>query len=913
MSGDARPPPVLHRGFLGFNNLVYKLRKAANKVAFEQDVAAGFQIMIDGKTSRSWMANLLTLIGKDITSSSSPSSSYVTYTGSKSSLAQPSFDSKLIVDCASAAATGMALDMSPAVVERVLADHTPLEFNEALKADVALAHSMLDARGDRRVIQFLLTDPLGTRKQILERYDVMTNAARYFGLPLKSSFLPAPAGLLYLDNDDDDHDVTTQQMERRLGEALSEAIGSCSANFTSSLGAMGTDFNTRLNALGARTDPSTLKDVVSVAVAEALSNNTTLTDLRGRADEHNTDVAELRAGLYELQSQRVVPNTAPPLPSSSSPSSVRFSDVLGGASAKGDAAVPPHAASTDADSGSSKPTSLPVEHLLDLLSKASPGSFDPATMDKLAASLRAAPSDFAPPTAAPSPSKASAPPTSSVPPTLSSSCPRPSWVFVKPVGFNASRCETPRIGLIWHAAPRGEDSASKGQRKAMMLELASDKLLARLPEPTVDASATLIYCEVRHSIIEDMFGYAYILYNETSLLRALQRCATDRQRSANPRFAPLWRRLASATDLVTFIEYMDRLFQDTTGSMTQYSWTKAMDGATDGADLLGRLRHLLVGADNIDRGRELIIQFLGKRKDTNTIAALQRAGRTDIDEWESILVTAAAADRVVHSQAPSSDKSRSSPRPTGDVPGAISALSAALQSGNSQAGANAIRSISALSSWKSREEDEHTSSNGYLSFDTDIDVNQATFLFRMLQEYNRAATVPPQPVQPPSIVIQSGSPPLSVTQSNAGTTSLPSSGTAVQPSGTGIVGAFTPNKNNRRPLSADGAPLVFPLNEIYPKFELGEVPPRAHPNRWIGYVCPFHTELGFTLVTHPNTPDAKPPAGCAFWHNVWYCGKIPTWLQKKATDGVISVDEATRLSERIPAPYWTAAAAPPGQ
>ena len=94
MPGDEQAPPVLHRGFLGFNNLVYKLQKAANKVAFEQDVAAGFQIMIDGKTARPWMANLLTLLGKDITSASSPSSSYVTYTGSKSSLARGNMGGK---------------------------------------------------------------------------------------------------------------------------------------------------------------------------------------------------------------------------------------------------------------------------------------------------------------------------------------------------------------------------------------------------------------------------------------------------------------------------------------------------------------------------------------------------------------------------------------------------------------------------------------------------------------------------------------------------------------------------------------------------------------------------------------------------------------------------------------------------
>ena len=66
MASDERAPPKLHRGFLGLNHLAYKLRKAANKVTFERDVYAGFEIMIQGKTSRSWMSNLLTLmVGPD--------------------------------------------------------------------------------------------------------------------------------------------------------------------------------------------------------------------------------------------------------------------------------------------------------------------------------------------------------------------------------------------------------------------------------------------------------------------------------------------------------------------------------------------------------------------------------------------------------------------------------------------------------------------------------------------------------------------------------------------------------------------------------------------------------------------------------------------------------------------------------
>ena len=137
MSGDERAPAVFHRGFLGFNHLAHKLRKASNKATITQNIYEGFEVMIQGKTARSWMANLLTLVGKDLTSSSSPSSSYITYSGSKSSLSTPSFDSKLIIDCAAAASTGEVSAMSPAVMERVLADQTPLTFNEALKADAA--------------------------------------------------------------------------------------------------------------------------------------------------------------------------------------------------------------------------------------------------------------------------------------------------------------------------------------------------------------------------------------------------------------------------------------------------------------------------------------------------------------------------------------------------------------------------------------------------------------------------------------------------------------------------------------------------------------------------------------------------------------------------------------------------------
>ena len=139
MSGDAQPPPVLHRSFLVFQHIASKLRKTHYKSSFESDVAAGFDIMLQGKTLRDWAPNLLTLLGKDITSTCSPSSSYSTCAASKSTLSTPIFESKLLVDCAAASDAPQLFNMSPAVVERVLQDQTPLTFNEALKSDLALS------------------------------------------------------------------------------------------------------------------------------------------------------------------------------------------------------------------------------------------------------------------------------------------------------------------------------------------------------------------------------------------------------------------------------------------------------------------------------------------------------------------------------------------------------------------------------------------------------------------------------------------------------------------------------------------------------------------------------------------------------------------------------------------------------
>ena len=554
MSGDAQPPPALHRSFLVFQHIASKLRKTHYKSSFESDVAAGFDIMLQGKTLRDWAPNLLTLLGKDITSTCSPSSSSSTRASSKTTLSTPIFESKLLVDCAAAADAPYFFDMSSAVVERVLQDHSPLSFNEALKSDLALSTAAIKSNGDHRVMQFLLTDSLGAREQILERHRVLSHAKRFFGLPLKPSFFPASFELLD-PADDNNADAVTTRMQRQL-DSFSDAIGNFKSDFKAAVGAMDANFSARIDDLSScpTTDPSILSDIVSVAVAEALTNNTTLNDLRGRADEHNIDMAELRAGLYELQSQQQAPSPAPLLL-----------------------------------------------------------------------------------------------PSTTTPPPLTSVCPRPAWATLEPECFNSSRCETPRIDSMWRAAPRGEDITSKAQRKALAVELANDKLLSRLPEPTVDASATLAYCEVRHFIIEDMFGYAYLLYSETSLLRALQRCATDRQQSAKPRFAPLWRRLASAPDLLTFVKYMDRLYQDTNGDMTQLSWNKAVDGAVDGIDLLGRLRPLMNSADNIDRARDVITNFLAKRNDKDTIAELQRASPVDIDAWEAILAAAVTAERVVNS------------------------------------------------------------------------------------------------------------------------------------------------------------------------------------------------------------------------------------------------------------------------
>ena len=190
MSGDAQPPPVLHRSFLVFQHIASKLRKTSYKSSSASDVAAGFEIMLQGKTLRDWAPNLLTLLAKDITSSFTSLSSCSTFGESKIIRTVPLFDSTLIIDCAAAADTPKLLDISPPARERVLAEQTPFTFSGLLQKDFENAQVAINTNSYKHAVQFLLLDPLGARQQLLHRHRVLAGANRYFNLPLKDSFFP---------------------------------------------------------------------------------------------------------------------------------------------------------------------------------------------------------------------------------------------------------------------------------------------------------------------------------------------------------------------------------------------------------------------------------------------------------------------------------------------------------------------------------------------------------------------------------------------------------------------------------------------------------------------------------------------------------------------------------------------------
>ena len=110
-----------------------------------------------------------------------------------------------------------------------------------------------------------------------------------------------------------------------------------------------------------------------------------------------------------------------------------------------------------------------------------------------------------------------------------------------------------------------------------------------------------------------------------------------------------------------------------------------------------------------------------------------------------------------------------------------------------------------------------------------------------------------------------------------------------------------------RPVNDQGIPLVWNFPEIYALFGLGEVPPRSHPDQWHGCPCPFHAALGIKLEAHPGGAT-RPAPGVAWFHNLWYCVKVPAFLDMQAEQGRIAAAEAERLKVKVPAPYWTAAA-----
>ena len=149
----------------------------------------------------------------------------------------------------------------------------------------------------------------------------------------------------------------------------------------------------------------------------------------------------------------------------------------------------------------------------------------------------------------------------------------------------------------------------------------------------------------------------------------------------------------------------------------------------------------------------------------------------------------------------------------------------------------------------------------------------------------------------------------------------------VQPQTTFSLGAFTGGRGgqgrggggrgggggraNNRPVDENGVPLVWNYPEIYPRFSLGELPPRSHDAGWNGFCCVIHLAFGLTHKLHPRTADAKPAPGECWYHNPWYCPKVPAFLDLQVEHGKISAEEGERLKKKIPAPYWESS--PPTQ
>ena len=540
--------------------------------------------------------------------------------------------------------------------------------------------------------------------------------------------------------------------------------------------------------------------------------------------------------------------------------------------------------------------------------------------------------------------------------------PQPEWAREPPAAAHSmgDNSKHPNIAQVWADLPHGDSTQANIRRKSLSKMIDPNKILDILPVPDSDSRTAVQYLEQRPKLIKEMYIIAFFLASEDTLLDALKRQAVIRSNGTAGGFSAQWKNMSNAPSLSVFLERLDSIYHDPSGSISESCWDQAVAQCVGAYDLFVRLEPLMLDRQTIDRGRGAIIKQLTAcgAPAGPTLTAFLQADPSQPHTWRPILSTASAVDRMLTSSArtsaarpslsaaapPAATPSSRAPVPKAQV---LAALSDALATGDAEEGrVAAAQYVAALNSQGKGFENFIKSS---MCTDVDLTFEQSCHLWEALLNHHRSAerqaeatslaqhnaalavqqqlaaslASPQQPVVPAAPVVAAPAQPAiapaalqpGMPAALPSSTVMSISNTALPPAPVQGAFSFAPavrrgaglSNNANRQFDEDGCPFVNNNKAIYARFNLGDEPGKIPPGGWDGYPCPYHAALGITLASYPKGTAAKPEVGQAWFHNVNFCPKCKPFLALKVASNEISEAEAEILGAKIRAPWFGSA------
>ena len=247
-----------------------------------------------------------------------------------------------------------------------------------------------------------------------------------------------------------------------------------------------------------------------------------------------------------------------------------------------------------------------------------------------------------------------------------------------------------------------------------------------------------------------MTPVAFFLASEDTLLDALKRQAIIRANNATGGFSAQWKNMSNAPSLTVFLERLDSIYHDPSGSVSESCWDQAVAQCVGAYDLFVRLEPLMLDRQTIDRGRGAIIKQLTAcgTPAGPTLTAFLNADPSRPHTWRPILSTASAVDRMLSSSARTSATrpSLSAATPLATAPSArtsvpkaqaLAALSDALATGDAEEGRVAAAQYMAALSSQGKGFPNFIDSS--LRTDVDLNFEQSCHLWEALLGHQRSA------------------------------------------------------------------------------------------------------------------------------------------------------------------------------